>query len=416
MISKGDFLWLEPITKSRLICPIGARILEIKDDKFRVIDDFAQEHWLPIDRPYRMMHATSVQGVEDMISLGDLHEAALLRNLFVRYSNKLIYTYVGSILIAVNPNMPLPIYSIEQIRLYRNRRIGELPPHIFAIANSAYCNMKSSNRDQCILISGESGSGKTESAKLIIQFLATVSGQHSWIEQQVLEASPIMEAFGNAKTMRNDNSSRFGRNINLCFTCNGAIESVKFEHYLLEKSRVVSQALDERNYHIFYCLLAGLTASEKQELSLSNASDFYYLNQGGALEVEGRDDAADLVEIRSSMKVLMFKDSEIWSIFKILAAILHAGNIKYIATSINGMEAAEIRDTVEIGRIANLLSMDKQSLMNALTSRSLMIGMERVVSYLNAEQTLNVRDVFVKAIYHRLFLRIVEKINEAMNG
>ncbi|VDP17040.1 unnamed protein product [Onchocerca flexuosa] len=162
---QGDFLWLEPIAKNRFIHPIGARVLEVEDDKFKVIDDFAEEQWLPTDYPYRVMHATSVQGVEDMINLSDLHEAALLRNLFVRYNSKLIYvitgftyseidlqTYVGSVLIAVNPNMPLPIYSIEQIRLYHNRRIGELPPHIFAIANSAYCNMKSSNRDQCILI------------------------------------------------------------------------------------------------------------------------------------------------------------------------------------------------------------------------------------------------------------------------
>uniref|UniRef100_A0AAF5RTL4 Uncharacterized protein n=3 Tax=Wuchereria bancrofti TaxID=6293 RepID=A0AAF5RTL4_WUCBA len=414
--SKGDFLWLEPIGKSRLLCAVGARVLEVEDSRFRVIDDFSQEQWLPTDRPYRVMHATSVQGVEDMISLSDLHKAALLRNLFVRYNNKLIYTYVGSVLIAVNPNTPLPIYSIEQIRLYRNRRIGELPPHIFAIANSAYCNMKSSNRDQCVFINGESGSGKTESAKLVIQFLATISGQHSWIEQQVLETNPIIEAFGNAKTTRNDNSSRFGRNIDLYFSSNGAIEGARFEHYLLEKSRVVSQASDERNYHIFYCLLAGLTASEKQELSLSNASDYYYLNQGDAVEVEGRNDSADLAEIRSSMKVLMFKDSEIWSIFKILAAILHAGNIKYIAKSVNNVEAVEIRDTFEIERVAELLSINKELLVNALIRRSMMIGVERVVSYLSAEETVNVRDIFVKAIYHRLFLHIVEKINGTMNG
>ncbi|VIO88002.1 Uncharacterized protein BM_BM5723 [Brugia malayi] len=414
--SKGDFLWLEPTGKSRLVCAVGARVLEVEDSRFRVIDDFSQEQWLPIDRSYRMMHATSVQGVEDMISLSDLHKAALLRNLFVRYNNKLIYTYVGSVLIAVNPNTPLPIYSIEQIRLYRNRRIGELPPHIFAIANSAYCNMKSSNRDQCVFISGESGSGKTESAKLVIQFLATISGQHSWIEQQVLEANPIIEAFGNAKTTRNDNSSRFGRNIELYFSSNGAIEGARFEHYLLEKSRVVSQASDERNYHIFYCLLAGLTASEKQELFLSDASDYYYLNQGDAVGVESRNDSADLVEIRSSMKVLMFKDSEIWSIFKILAAILHAGNIKYIVKSVDNVESVEIRDTFEIEKVAKLLSINKELLVNALISRSVMIGVERIVSYLTAEETVNVRDIFVKAVYHRLFLHILEKINETING
>ncbi|VDK73284.1 unnamed protein product [Litomosoides sigmodontis] len=346
-------------------------------------------------------------------SLRALQQQTDLRELPPNATNA---TYIGPVLLAVNPNTPLPIYSTEQIRLYRSRRIGELPPHIFAIANSAYCNVKLTNRDQCIFISGESGSGKTESAKLVIKFLATISGQHSWIEQQVLEANPVMEAFGNAKTARNDNSSRFGSNTILYFTSNGAIESARFQHYLLEKSRIVSQAPSERNYHIFYYLIAGLTESERQELSLGKVKNFYYLRQGEAIGVEGGNDATNLAEIRSSMKVLMFKDPEIWSIFKIVAAILHAGNIKYAATTVDGVERVETMDTVAVERVANLLLVEKTSLVKALTSRCLLIGAERVVSYLNAEQALDIRDIFVKAIYHRLFLHIVEKINEAFRA
>ncbi|VDM99294.1 unnamed protein product [Thelazia callipaeda] len=416
-VLKGDFLWLEPTTCSRFNCLIGGRVLEVEDDKIKIIDDFSEEQWLPLDRNYRIMHATSVQGVEDMINLGDLHEAALLRNLFVRYNNKLIYTYVGSLLIAVNPYAYLPIYSTEQVRLYRNRRIGELPPHIFAIANSAYSNMKITGQNQSIIMnfSGESGSGKTESAKLVIQFLATISGQHSWIEQQVLEANPILEAFGNAKTTYNDNSSRFGCVIELFFTAGGALEGARIDQYLLEKSRIVSQVVDERNYHIFYCLLAGLSKSEKEQLFLSDADDFYFLNQGEAILVEGRDDAADFAEIRSSMKVLMFKETEIWSIFRILAALLHIGNVKYFVAIINNIETTEIRDTREIEKISNLLLIDEQSLADALTTRTLSIGEERVISCLSAEQSLDARDAFAKAIYHRLFLYVMDKINDALN-
>ena len=186
-------------------------------------------------------------------------------------------TYTGSILVAVNPYQILPIYTAEQIKLYKERKIGELPPHIFAIGDNCYANMRRYGQDQCIVISGESGAGKTESTKLILQYLAAISGKHSWIEQQILEANPILEAFGNAKTVRNDNSSRFGKYIDIHFSNNGVIEGAKIEQYLLEKSRIVSQNPDERNYHIFYCLLAGLNKEDKKKFELGDASEYRYL-------------------------------------------------------------------------------------------------------------------------------------------
>lgn len=186
-------------------------------------------------------------------------------------------TYTGSILVAVNPYQILPIYTADQIKLYKERKIGELPPHIFAIGDNSYAHMRRYGQDQCIVISGESGAGKTESTKLILQYLAAISGKHSWIEQQILEANPILEAFGNAKTVRNDNSSRFGKYIDIHFNHSGVIEGAKIEQYLLEKSRIVSQNMDERNYHIFYCLLAGLSKEDKQKLDLGDASQYRYL-------------------------------------------------------------------------------------------------------------------------------------------
>lgn len=177
----------------------------------------------------------------------------------------------------MNPYQILPIYTAEQIKLYKERKIGELPPHIFAIGDNAYASMRRYGQDQCIVISGESGAGKTESTKLILQYLAAISGKHSWIEQQILEANPILEAFGNAKTVRNDNSSRFGKYIDIHFNSSGVIEGAKIEQYLLEKSRIVSQNPDERNYHIFYCLLAGLNKDDKRKLDLGDASQYRYL-------------------------------------------------------------------------------------------------------------------------------------------
>jgi len=226
VLSKGDWAWVDPETNGEFDVAVGGQIKNVEGDKYCVIDDEKAETWVPTKK-LRPMHPSSVSGVEDMIQLGDLNEAGILRNLYMRYAEGKIYTYTGSILVAINPYQVLPIYTSEHIQQYRDRKIGELPPHIFAIGDNSYHNMKRYQEDQCIIISGESGAGKTESTKLILQFLAAVSGQHSWIEQQILEANPVMEAFGNAKTIRNDNSSRFGKYIDIHFDEKGSIEGAK---------------------------------------------------------------------------------------------------------------------------------------------------------------------------------------------
>ncbi|XP_071990043.1 unconventional myosin-VIIa isoform X2 [Engystomops pustulosus] len=413
---QGDYVWLDLKTGREFDVPVGAVVKLCDSGQIQVLDDEGNEHWISPQNATNIkpMHPTSIHGVEDMIRLGDLNEAGILRNLLIRYREHLIYTYTGSILVAVNPYQLLPIYTPDQIRQYTNKKIGEMPPHIFAIADNCYFNMQRNSKDQCCIISGESGAGKTESTKLILQFLAAISGQHSWIEQQVLEANPILEAFGNAKTIRNDNSSRFGKYIDIHFNKKGAIEGAKIEQYLLEKSRVCRQAPDERNYHVFYCMLKGMPADQKKKLGLGKAADYNYLCMGNCTTCDGRDDTKEYANIRSAMKVLMFTDTENWEISRLLAAILHLGNLRYEARMYDNLDACEVIYSTSLTTAANLLEVEPQDLMNCLTSRTIITRGETVSTPLSMEQALDVRDAFVKGIYGRLFVWIVEKINAAI--
>ncbi|XP_043764090.1 unconventional myosin-VIIa isoform X3 [Cervus elaphus] len=422
ILQQGDYVWMDLRSGQEFDVPIGAVVKLCDSGQIQVVDDEGNEHWISPQNATHIkpMHPTSVHGVEDMIRLGDLNEAGILRNLLIRYRDHLIYTncggrtYTGSILVAVNPYQLLSIYSPEHIRQYTNKKIGEMPPHIFAIADNCYFNMKRNSRDQCCIISGESGAGKTESTKLILQFLAAISGQHSWIEQQVLEATPILEAFGNAKTIRNDNSSRFGKYIDIHFNKRGAIEGARIEQYLLEKSRVCRQAPDERNYHVFYCMLEGMNEEQKKKLGLGQATDYNYLAMGNCITCEGREDSQEYANIRSAMKVLMFTDTENWEISKLLAAILHLGNLQYEDRTFENLDACEVLFSPSLATAASLLEVNPPNLMNCLTSRTLITRGEMVSTPLSREQALDVRDAFVKGIYGRLFVWIVDKINAAI--
>lgn len=263
--------------------------------------------------------------------------------------------------------------------------------------------------------SGESGAGKTESTKLLLQYLAAASGKHSWIEQQIQETNPILEAFGNAKTVRNDNSSRFGKYINIYFSSKGAIEGGNIEQYLLEKSRIVGQNKGERNYHIFYALVAGLSGEEKRKLELNKAADYVYLNSGNMLTCDGRDDSIEFADLRSAFKVLNFADSEVWSMFSLLAAILHLGNLKFKSLHSNNIDSSEVADPLNANRIASLLGVNKSNLCEALTRKTMVVHGDTVVSPLSASAAVDGRDALVKAIYGHIFEHIVEVINKTMH-
>ncbi|XP_049868627.1 myosin-VIIa-like [Pectinophora gossypiella] len=410
----ADLIWLKPEGKSEFDIPVAVKVLNSSGNLIQVQDDDGKVYSTSIQNVIKPLHVTSINGVEDMITLGELQEYTILRNLHIRYLKQLIYTYTGSMLIAINPYEILPIYTMDQIHFYQDKNVSDMPPHIFAIGESSYRELMDTTSNQCIVISGESGAGKTESTKLLLQYLAAASGKHSWIEQQIQETNPVLEAFGNAKTVRNDNSSRFGKYINIYFSKKGVIEGGNIEQYLLEKSRIVFQNKGERNYHIFYSVVAGLSAEEKRKLELTHPADYAYLNSGNMLTCDGRNDGLEFADIRSAFKVLNFSDNDVWGIFSLLAAILHLGNLKFKSYNFNNIESSEVADATNANRIANLLGVNKTKFCEALTRKTLVVQGDKVVSTITPAAAVEGRDALVKAIYGHIFEYIVEMINKTL--
>lgn len=411
-------MWLAIKDVKDFNVPIGAVVKSVDGLGMLLTDDQGEERFVGGSSlsDVQSMHPSCICGVDDMIQLGELTEAAILRNLFIRYHGHKIYTHIGMVLVAVNPYQLYQIYGRQQIDMYSQQTdITELPPHIFSTAQHAFTSMKRRLHNQSIIISGESGAGKTESTKLILRYLTVVGGQHTTLDQQILDANPILEAFGNAKTVRNDNSSRFGKYINIYFNRHAVIEGARIEQYLLEKSRIVNQMPDERNYHIFYRLLAGLSDKEKHKLHLTEAKDYHYLSQGNCFVCEGMDDAHEFLNIRRAMKVLMFSEEEHWTIFTLLAAILHLGNIRFQALIQDNMEACAILNEDSVESVAELLQIPSERIHEAFTSKSTYASGELIYSPIAEESAKHIRDAFVKGMYGRLFIWIVSKINASIS-
>ncbi|XP_045840099.1 unconventional myosin-XV [Meles meles] len=350
-------------------------------------------------------------GVEDMTQLEDLQETTVLSNLKTRFEQNLIYTYIGSILVSVNPYRMFGIYGPEHVRQYSGRGLGENPPHLFAIANLAFAKMLDAKQNQCIIISGESGSGKTESTKLILRYLAAVNQKRGITQQiKILEATPLLESFGNAKTVRNDNSSRFGKFVEV-FLEGGMISGAITSQYLLEKSRIVFQAKNERNYHIFYELLAGLPAQLRQAFGLQEAETYYYLNQGGNCEISGKSDSDDFRRLLAAMEVLGFSGEDQDSIFRILASILHLGNVYFEKYETDAQETASVVSAREIQAVAELLQISPEGLQKAITFKVTETMREKIFTPLTVESAVDARDAIAKVLYALLFDWLITRVN-----
>ncbi|XP_072889236.1 unconventional myosin-Va isoform X5 [Hemitrygon akajei] len=358
-------------------------------------------------------------GENDLTALSYLHEPAVLHNLKVRFmDSKLIYTYCGIVLVAINPYEQLPIYGEDIINAYSGQNMGDMDPHIFAVAEEAYKQMARDERNQSIIVSGESGAGKTVSAKYAMRYFATVSGSASEanVEEKVLASNPIMESIGNAKTTRNDNSSRFGKYIEIGFDKKYRITGANMRTYLLEKSRVVFQAEDERNYHILYQLCASKHLPEFKDLQLRPAQNFNYTNLGGNPVIEGIDDAKEMMNTRQAFTLLGINEFYQMGIFHILASILHLGNVPIKANDRDADNCFISPNSEHLVIFCDLLGVDYEQMAHWLCHRKIITGSETYIKPMPKFQALNARDALAKHIYASLFNWIVHHVNKALRA
>uniref|UniRef100_A0A8C7KWZ0 Myosin IXb n=1 Tax=Oncorhynchus kisutch TaxID=8019 RepID=A0A8C7KWZ0_ONCKI len=355
----------------------------------------------------------SLEEYDDLCSLSTLTEDTILAALRLRFYKHNIYTYARGILVAINPFKFLPIYNPKYVMMYNNQPLGKLSPHIFAVADVAYHTMLKQQENQCVVISGESGSGKTQSTNFLIHCLTALSqkGYSSGVKRTILGAGPVLEAFGNAKTAQNNNSSRFGKFIRVNYLKSGVVRGAVVEKYLLEKCRLVFRAKNERNYHVFYYLLVGASKEEQREFRLLQPEDYTYLQQYFHLE-DAEDLRHEFERLHQAMEMVGFLPSTKKQIFSMLSAILYLGNVTY--TQSEDGQALEAGPADVLSTLSDLLKVKQELLMEALTKRKQTTANDKLVLHYTLKEAVTARDSMAKSLYSSLFDWIVLRINHAL--
>ncbi|XP_062284112.1 myosin-9a [Scomber scombrus] len=371
------------------------------------------------------MNPPKFNKVEDMAELTCLNEASVLHNLKERYYSGLIYTYSGLFCVVVNPYKYLPIYTEDIVNMYKGKKRHEMPPHIYAITDTAYRSMMQDREDQSILCTGESGAGKTENTKKVIQYLAHVASSfkskkdqgsavlsHGELEKQLLQANPILEAFGNAKTVKNDNSSRFGKFIRINFDVNGYIVGANIETYLLEKSRAIRQAKEERSFHVFYYMLSGAGDKLRSELCLEDYSKYRFLSNGN-VTIPGQQDKDLFTETMDAFQIMSIPEEERIGLLKVVSAVLQLGNMSFKKE--RHSDQASMPDDTAAQKVCHLLGVNVTDFTRAILSPRIKVGRDYVQKAQTQEQAEFAVEALAKASYERMFRWLVMRINKALD-
>ncbi|KAF3457491.1 hypothetical protein FNV43_RR02149 [Rhamnella rubrinervis] len=411
----GSHVWMEDLDEAW----IDGEVVEVNDEEIKISCTSGKTVAAKVSSIYPKDPEFPPCGVDDMTKLAYLHEPGVLLNLKCRYDINEIYTYTGNILIAVNPFRRLPhLYDNHMMEQYKKAAFGELSPHPFAIADNAYGLMINEGISQAILVSGESGAGKTESTKMLMRYLAYMGGRASKegrsVEQKVLESNPVLEAFGNAKTVRNNNSSRFGKFVELQFDERGRISGAAIRTYLLEQSRVCQVSDPERNYHCFYMICAA-PPEDVERYKLGNPRTFHYLNQSNCYELDGVDEYKEYLATRNAMDVVGIGSDEQEAIFRVVAAVLHLGNIEFAkGTDTDSSEPKDEKSRFHLKTAAELFRCDEKSLEDSLCKRVIVTRDETITKCLDPDTATVSRDALAKIVYSRLFDWLVNKINSSI--